>query len=53
MKQAVTWLQAPHTDSFYARTGFGVKMGQLLQYGWYLCVCLLCTICYTFSTCTL
>jgi hypothetical protein len=33
MRQAVAWLQALHTDSFYARTGFGAKMGQLLKYG--------------------
>jgi len=53
MKQAVTWLQALLTDSFYASTGFGAKMGQLLRYGWRLCVCLVCAICYTFSVCTL
>jgi hypothetical protein len=53
MRQAVTWLWAPHTGSFYARTGFGAKMGQLLKYGWCLCVRPVFTICYTFSTCTL
>lgn len=52
MRQAVTWLQSLHIDYYYASTGFGAKMGQLLKYGWCLCVRLVCTVCYTFSMCT-
>jgi hypothetical protein len=53
MRQAVTWLQALHTDPFYARTGFGAKIGQLLKCdGVYVCVWCV-PFCYTFSLCTL